>query len=487
MSDSSGLKTVHLTDYPPVSQEVLDSLPLSLVRQKLIVPVSKSGGRLTAAVPNAEGIVKPQGLQMIAHCPVDLVLAPLDEIIAHIKKYYGDELSEATAYSNLPDVSLPEPFRKLIEDSLVNKASELLIENANNKIRIRQRIRGVLITELQSKITPEKIKELFDLVRKGARPEHKKDGTWAQWTFGVPFRNGAVECVAVLSETKEFSLLTIHFRIQEVKMFSPASWGMGPHQARALENMLQKKQGVVLFCGLETDDFRANIRACAKELATAERHVIAVSNSGAEWLPGVEHFVADGSDANFTELLKLAFRHKPDLLLVDALEKAEDRDLVLREAMKGPLVLSHVYGRDASEAFVSLLGGKTDPPLVGTALLGVVAQRSLRLICPRCQEKDSIHRDRIRDMGIPVAMQPPAFYRGKGCDACFKTGFDREANIFEVIEMTDGLRALLNREMRPEEIRTYFKSSGFLSLRQVAIHKAVNGQTSLSEVLRVTP
>lgn len=487
MSDFVGLKTVHLADYQPVSKDVLESLPISLVRQKMIVPVSKSGGRLTAAVPNAEGVIKPQGLQMITHCPVDLVLAPLDEIIAFIKKHYGDELSDGRAASGGSALSLPESFRKVLEDSLTNKASELLVESTAQKVRIRQRIRGVLITDLQSRATTEQAEEIFTCVRKNAKPEQKKDMSWSSWNFGLPFRNTTVECSAVLSETKDFRLLTVHFRVSEEKMFSPASWGLGPHQARALENMLQKKQGVLLFCGLESDDFRANLRACAKELSTAERHVIAVTNTGSNWLPGVEHFVSDGTDENFSELLTLAFQHKPDVLLVDALEKAQDRDMVFREAMKGPLVLSHVFGRDASEAFVSLLGGKTDPPLVGTALLGIVAQRSLRLICPRCQEKDPIHRDRVRDMGIPVAMQPPAFYRGKGCETCFKSGFDRETNIFEVIEMTDALRTLMSREMKPDEIRAYFKNSGFLSLRQVAIHKAVNGQTSLAEVLRVTP
>jgi general secretion pathway protein E len=90
-------------------------------------------------------------------------------------------------------------------------------------------------------------------------------------------------------------------------------------------------------------------------------------------------------------------------------------------------------------------------------------------------------------MGIPLAMQPPSFYRGKGCEACLNSGFDRDTQIFEVVEMTDELRSRLSLSLKSEEIRAIIKNQGVTTLRQVAIHKAINGQTSLAEVFRVTP
>lgn len=294
-------------------------------------------------------------------------------------------------------------------------------------------------------------------------------------------------CHAVLSETKDFRILTIRLVSEKEKFFSPMSWGMGPHQTQVLEKLVQKRQGVILFCGTDTDDFLSNLRACAKELSTSEKHVIAVSDSLREWFPGVEHLVADSNPEIFLQLLKVAFKHEPDVLLVDPLETSAAADLCFRGAMKGPLVLSHCYAHDAAEALVSFLYHKVDPTLLGTSLLGIVAQRSLRLTCPRCQEKDPIHRDRVRELGIPVAMQPPAFYKGRGCDACLKTGFDRETSIFEVVEMTDDLRARLGPDLKAEDVRLLLRSTGLMSLRQVAIHKAINGQTSLAEALRATP
>jgi type II secretory ATPase GspE/PulE/Tfp pilus assembly ATPase PilB-like protein len=172
---------------------------------------------------------------------------------------------------------------------------------------------------------------------------------------------------------------------------------------------------------------------------------------------------------------------------VNPFDSAESISLCFREALKGRLVLSHCYSRDTAEALAYLLGMGVEPALMGSSLLGIVAQRNIRLNCPQCQEKDPIHRDRVKEMGIPIAMQPTSFYRGKGCRSCLKTGFDRESSIFEVIEMTDELRNRLVPGIKTDDIRDILRSTGTMTLRQIAVHKAVNGQTSLFEVLRVTP
>jgi type II secretory ATPase GspE/PulE/Tfp pilus assembly ATPase PilB-like protein len=145
-----------------------------------------------------------------------------------------------------------------------------------------------------------------------------------------------------------------------------------------------------------------------------------------------------------------------------------------------------MHAIDASEALTRLLGMGIEPYLVGAALGGSVAQRMLRLVCPGCQERESVSRDRLKDLGVSVAMQPAAFFHGKGCDVCLQTGFDRESTIFEVLEVTDDLRGRLGKDIKAETIRASIKSGGMMTLRQVALHKAINGQTSLAEVLRVT-
>jgi type II secretory ATPase GspE/PulE/Tfp pilus assembly ATPase PilB-like protein len=262
---------------------------------------------------------------------------------------------------------------------------------------------------------------------------------------------------------------------------------MGPHQEKVLEGLLHKRQGVLLFCGTDSDDLTANLHACAKKLATPERHLMAVETYREEWSPGIEQLVSYGDAAHFAQLLRLAFRHAPDVLLVNPLESRDDFELCLNEALKGRLVLCRSFAADAADAVVRLLGMGVEPYLIGSSLMGVVAQRAVRLNCPLCQEKESTSREQLKDLGIPVAMQPPAFYHGKGCANCLMTGFDRETNLFEILEMSDDLRHQLHPAMKSEVVRAMVRSNGMMTLRQAAVHKAINGQTSLSEVLRTTP
>jgi type II secretory ATPase GspE/PulE/Tfp pilus assembly ATPase PilB-like protein len=141
---------------------------------------------------------------------------------------------------------------------------------------------------------------------------------------------------------------------------------------------------------------------------------------------------------------------------------------------------------DAADALLQILGMGAEPYMVGAALMGIVAQRTLRLNCQKCQGKDVVSRDRLKELGIPVGMQPSAFFHGTGCDNCLKTGFDRETSIFEVFDMNDEFRVRLTPSMKSEAFRSAMKTSGLMTLRQVALHKAINGQTSLSEVFRIT-
>lgn len=486
MPGPSDLKFVHLKDFEPISTDVLETLPKTFIRQRMIVPLSKSGGRLTAAVANPDGSVKPQGLQMIAHCPVDLVLAPLDEIIEFIKTHYAEELEQSGSAPTSPSL-VPVPLNALLGEAVDNRASEVIIEHSDGKVRLRQRIRGILMTDLKHRLSEKDAVVCFEAVVRQGKAQDADGNRWAEWAFDFTRQGETVHCSAVLSETKDFHMLTLHLTATKEKPFSPSGWGMGPHQERIVESLLQKRQGIVLFCGSESDDGLTHIHACAKSLSTPERHLISVENSKKDWFPGIEQLVSHGDEALFSQLLKLSFRHEPDVVVVNALEKKTDFETCLHESLKKPLVLARCFARDAAEALIQLVSMNIEPYLIGAGVLGVVAQRTIRLTCPKCQEKDPIHRERVKEMGIPIAMQPPAFYRGKGCDACSKTGFDRETCLFEVMEMSDEIRNRIGRDLKSEEIRSLLKSSGMMTFRQNAVHKAVNGQTSLTEVLRVTP
>jgi type II secretory ATPase GspE/PulE/Tfp pilus assembly ATPase PilB-like protein len=262
---------------------------------------------------------------------------------------------------------------------------------------------------------------------------------------------------------------------------------MGPHQARLLEGYLGRKQGVLLFCGMDQDDIESNLYACGKRIASPEKHLLCVSDKRGTWDTIGDQLVSDGDPAVMEKLLDLSFQHSPDVLLVGPVETRGQFERIFAQALKGTLVLAHTYARDTADALVQLLSMGLPPHLMGSALLGIISQRNLRLLCPHCQIEDARAKDFVEQLSIPSAMLPPSFYSAKGCDQCLKTGYDRDTNLFEFLEMSDELRSQLEPGLKIESIRTMLKSNGMLTLRQLAIHKAVNGQTALSEVIRVSP
>jgi type IV pilus assembly protein PilB len=477
----STMKRVRLKDFEPVTDDLLTIIPEGMVRKFSVIPLLKSDGRLLAAVPNVDGSIKPEGLKLVAGCPVDLVQASMEEIEAFIAAHY-----QPAKTNPVSDRKESELIQKLVDDAVVNRALEVLVEREGTKVRIRQRIRGVMITSLQIQWTVEEAQPVFDFVAKSGECKETQGVRWAE--SRLEFKSGGENwfCNLVLTETPQFGVLSIRLSSNKERVFSPDSWGMGPHQAKVLGGFLQKKQGMILFCGIASDDLTGNLHACARTLATPEKHVIAVESQMEELFPTVEQLIAKGNPEFFTQLLQLAFRHGPDVVLVNPLEKREHFDLSLAEVMKGRLILGRYHAKDAADALIQILTMGVPPYLIGSGLLGIVVQRRLRLTCPQCQDKDPVSRDELKDLGIPIAMQPTAFFYGRGCDACAKTGFDRETNIYEILEMSEEARSVLHTDVKAEAIRAFIKNNGMLTLRQVAVHKAINGQTSLAEVLRVT-
>ncbi|MCB4756826.1 MAG: Flp pilus assembly complex ATPase component TadA [Elusimicrobia bacterium] len=501
---------VHLKDFEPVPPDILSIFPEGLIRKHMIVPLTMKEGHLIAAVPRTEGIVKPEGLKFFTGCPVDFVLAPIDEIIEFIKTHYAKEApppapapvagapqepapavlprTDVPPLSEMENPGLSSILLRLLSEAITQRASEIVMDREGETYRMRWRIRGVLVGPHPQKEGGQKeCENLIDTVRGMSEPIVVSDMRWLEVKKEIRAPAGRFYTLFSLTETPMTTLLTIKLSPQVEKLFSPSAWGMDPPQAKLLEDFLASQQGLVLFCGTAEDDLTRTIHSCTRKLATSERHVLAVESEIEEGISGVPQFVSHGDAALFSKLLQTAFEHGPDVLVVSPLVGKDDIVFCLQKAARGPLVLGRSFARDTADALIQILNMGIEPYLLSSTLLGVVAQRKLRLNCPHCQDKESVTRERAKEIGIPAEIQPPYFYRGQGCDRCQGTGYDRETEIFEVLELTDDLKNAFVHGLNIETLRTTLRNKGIRTLRQIANHKAISGQTSLAEVVRVTP
>lgn len=623
---------VRVSDFEPVSPDVLSLIPASLVRKEKIIPLKKHDGRLLVAGAHSNVTVKPEGLALVAGCPVEFLLASPDEIEAFIKRNYDNppkrmmsippelivssnpaptpapeappapapepvvmqdqraessssndfslivggvvpdlnsplsneameveaptaafleispfnrepalnqpienfeemtlpispsvvapspifpssekpnlieeklepvtpvvpehsptvEVEKAPAVDRPSDPSLAPEFVALLSDAVVNRATEILVTLKRNQVETRHRIRGTLVPLHSGKgaidvATSEKI---FSWMAATGEKQEADNLDWFDVRKELKFGDDLYSCHAFLTLTKTSKILTVRINSQKESLYAPSTWGMDPSQIKVFNEFLERKQGFLLFAGSDRENISGNINACARHLATPKRHVVAVEPFLESWMAEVDQFSSQGDPAIFTKFLNVAFRHAPDVVVANPLENKIDFEICMLESLKGRLVLGRSYAVDCSEALVQVASLGVEPYLVSSAVVGVVAKRTIRLNCSVCQGKDPTAKSRARELGIPDAMQPSCFYVSKGCETCSQTGFEGETDIFEILVMTPELRNVFNRDVKAETIRDHIKSSGLLTLRQVAIHKAINGQTSLAEVVRTTP
>jgi type II secretory ATPase GspE/PulE/Tfp pilus assembly ATPase PilB-like protein len=344
---------------------------------------------------------------------VDEAIVP-DEPVAMDETVVLDEPIEFTQPVVAPVVSasdaadIPAVLTKLIEDSVRHRASEVLVELQGKKLLVRQRIRGVLVRCLNHDCTADDVQGILDGMEKWGPVHQVGNVTWLELSLE--------RCHLVFSRTAHGGVITVRMSPSRETIFSPEAWGMGPHQARLLEGYLGRTQGLLLFCGMDQDDIESNLYACAKRIASPEKHVLCVSDKRGTWDTLGDQLVSDGDPNVMEKLLDLSFQHSPDVLIVGPVETRGQFERLFAQALKGTLVLAQTYARDTADALVQLLAMGLPPYLMGSALLGIISQRNLRLLCPHCQSEDAKAKDLVEQLSIPAAMLPPAFYTAKGCD-----------------------------------------------------------------------
>ncbi len=516
---------VHLADFEPVPADILAVFPIGLVRRNMVIPVAKRGDRLIAVVPKTQGIVKPEGLRLVAGCPVDLAIAPLDEVIAFIDKYYPEttdtkkesvlfqtkesdpQVSEAAPNAepgvvdedvgiaaftprdpDTPDAKNLTPIlQSVIEEAVRQRAREVLIEQEGEQIRFRLRIKGVLLSDGPwRKWTQNEYVEMIYAARALDTPTTLGQMKWTEFRRLVTVGSERYNVLFKLTETTDLSILSLHLHLSIDKTLSPTEWGMDSVQSKLFDSLVSQTHGLLLFCGMDEDSIGHFMRHCVRLKATHERHVIVVEKSMTERIPGTNQLVARGDDRVFGDLVKMNLRHLPDLLMVDPLSQKDHLESTMKYALNGSRIFGRFFSWDAADALSQMISMGLDPHLIRYAITGLVTQRTLRMNCSHCQKKDDIRRDQTKEMGIPIEMVPPYYYRGIGCATCHQTGFDKEIDIFEVIVMTDELRKCISSDVHSDKIRAAIKTEGMVTLRQTAIRKAIDGQVSLAEVIRTT-
>jgi len=498
LSDQIGIPFMDLSDYL-VDSSVIKLVPESIALKYKLIPLFKIADTVTVAMVNPQDINAIDQVRLQSHCEVEPVIATESAIKNAIDQYYGtaggvDEVikqfTEAKK-TKTTQVSSAKDLEKLAEDApvikLVNmimlqavkdKASDIHIEPEEKTLRIRYRVDGILQDgpkppkDLEAAIISRvKVLSGMDIAERRKPQDGRimlklqgKDIDMRVSSF--PTVHGENIVIRILDKTSVLLGLT--------------ELGMNAKMLKTFDELIRRPFGIILVSGKTT-----TLYASLSTINTSEKNIITIEDPVEYQLEMIRQTqVNPKADLTFASGLRSILRQDPDIIMVGEIRDSETAEIATQAALTGHLVFSTLHTNNAAGAITRLIDMGIEPFLISSSVIGVLAQRLVRVVCEKCKEKIVPTDEMLKELKL-TRKDNMAIYKGKGCTKCKNTGYTGRAGIYELITINDDIKKLIIAKASADEIKQKAIESGMSSLYEDGMEKATAGVTSVEEVLRV--
>jgi type II secretory ATPase GspE/PulE/Tfp pilus assembly ATPase PilB-like protein len=380
-------------------------------------------------------------------------------------------------------------IKTLISGALRNRASDIHLEPTPTGLRVRYRIDGILrdITMLPLEISRRAIvalKVMSDMdIGESRRPQDARIGdnyaTDQQSNLGLDMRVSTLPCVG--GEKAVIRLLP-----RQNPFTNMDELGFADHALAVYKSWLQQPQGMIIFTGPTGSGKTSTLYTSLQSIATEHVNVVTVEDPVEYILPRITQTqVHEPAGMTFAAGLRAILRQDPDIIMLGEIRDHETAETAIRAALTGHLVLTTLHTNDAVSAIPRLKDIGPDPGLISDALLGIVAQRLVRRVCPHCAVPYTPTDADLRVLGLERESDSQ-WRKGKGCNKCFNSGYLGREAIIELLNIDDAIRQIIY-EGTMTQLHRYLAEINFDSFRVAAIAKITAGITTVEEVLRVLP
>ena len=382
-------------------------------------------------------------------------------------------------------------IKTIISGALRNRASDIHLEPVAEGLRVRYRIDGILrdITTLPPDISRRAIvalKVMSDMdIAESRRPQDARIGeryaAGSDLNLGLDMRVSTLPCVG--GEKAVIRLLP-----NENPFTCIEELGFTPQTLTTYQNWLQQPQGMVIFTGPTGSGKTSTLYTSLQTVATEHVNVVTVEDPVEYVLHRITQTqVHEAAGMTFAAGLRAILRQDPDIIMVGEIRDHETAETAVRAALTGHLVFTTLHTNDAASAIPRLKDIGPDPGLISDALLGIVAQRLVRRVCPHCSAPHTPSDEELAMLGLTRSqINPKTWRKGRGCARCFQSGYAGREAIIELIDMDDTLRQIIY-EGTMTELNRYLQETRFCSFYDAAIAKITAGATTVEEVMRVLP
>jgi len=401
------------------------------------------------------------------------------------------DFNEAAAAAGLAamgdesDAPVVKLVNLMIQEAISLRASDIHIEPFADRVRVRYRIDGVLVERdspprrlLAPLVSRLKIMASIDIAEK-RRPQ---DGR-IKLTHGGKHFDLRVSVLPTVHGQAVVMRILDRGNIQ----ISIKDLGFGETDYKRFQQMIKRPNGIFLVTGPTGSGKTTTLYAALNELNRPDRKIITAEDPVEYYLPGVNQVeVKHQIGLDFARIIRAMLRQAPNIILVGEIRDNETAEIAVQASLTGHLVFSTLHTNDAPSAITRLVDIGVPPFLVASSIIAIMAQRLVRLICPKCQEEDKPDSAEIKAAGItPDQLSRAHFLRGRGCNYCHHTGYRGRLGIFELMKMNSGIREMTFNRAPTQEIRRQARLLGMRTLLEDGVEKALKGITTLEEVLSI--
>ncbi len=509
VSEHLNIRAITGPEYPsvPVIENVLTH---RFMKQCKFVPVALEDNVLTLAMTDPLDHATMNSVQQATGFQVKAVLGAESEIMDVIEKFYGsaastlgriiegidedniENLDEIEDIEQLKDLASEAPVIRLvnliISKAIEARASDVHIEPFEKDLKVRYRIDGIL-HDVES--PPKKLKAaLISRVKIMAKlniAERRlpQDGRIKLKVLGKDIDLRVSTIPTMYGESVVMRILDK----SNTSLYNIRSLGFPEDSLKDFESLIRRPHGILLVTGPTGSGKTTTLYSALDTINLPDKKIITIEDPVEYQMDGVNQIhVNTQIGLTFASGLRHIVRQDPDVIMVGEIRDLETAEIAIRAALTGHLVFSTLHTNDAPSAITRLVDMGAEDYLIASSLLGVLAQRLVRVICPDCKEEVFPVPEMLDEIGFRRGNghDPDRFFEGRGCERCGNTGFIGRMGIYELMIINDDLRKLTVGKADSNQIRKKAVECGMRSLRDDGWLKVRQGVTAISEVLRVT-
>lgn len=492
----------------PISSDVIKMVPESVARAYNLIPVSSSKDKLAIAMSNPMDVEAIDAIQRCTHKRVEPLLASdiriqdtLDQVYgslggadinASIEEAVGDVEVQSIEMDN-NDIaeerrqSVQAPVVKTVnlvmQEAIAQHASDIHFEPRANGVEIRYRVDGALqhVRNLPKQLqaaTTSRIKIMAELdIAEKRKPQ---DGR-----ISVRIHNKNVDLRVSTLPVQHGERVVIRVLDKSAQQISVDKLGFGEREYQSFSSLIRKPHGIILVTGPTGSGKTTTLYSALGAIKSVETNIMTCEDPIEYELDGINQSAVNvKAGLTFAAQLRAILRQDPDVILVGEIRDAETAEVAFQAAMTGHLVFSTLHCNDAPSAVTRLVDMGVEPFLISSSIIGVLAQRLVRTLCPKCKTPYTPTVDELALLGVESLSTDVDFYKPTGCNHCGMRGYIGRMPVFELMTVTEDIRRLTVKQPTADYVRDLAITAGMKTMKQHAVEKIIQGLTTIDEVRR---